>query len=293
MHHFDFYSPEEEILYAPFQKKGLRFFMKRDDLIHPFISGNKWRKLKYQLEEASQQGKTHLVSFGGAYSNHVLALACAAAKFGFRATAFIRGEEVSNAMLSLCRTFGMSLKFVSREAYKDKTQLFELHFKDQEDAYYIAEGGAGVLAEKGCREIIQELHNSYDHIFCAGGTGTTAAGIINALANKEQTQFHLVPALKNGAFLRKDIEPLLDRPRDFRIHTSYHFGGYAKTSPELIDFIKKFAAETGILLDPVYTSKTMFAIQDLAENDYFKGNEKILMLHTGGLFGMLGMMDKF
>ncbi|HET8829154.1 MAG TPA: pyridoxal-phosphate dependent enzyme [Pelobium sp.] len=290
----DFYSPEEEVYFEPINKHGLKLFFKRDDLIHPFISGNKWRKLKYNLKKAKAKDKTHLVTFGGAFSNHVLATAAAGAKFSFKTTAFIRGEEANNQILDLCRIFGMNLIFVSREAYQNKKSLSLQYFEDSKNTFFIDEGGYGEEAEKGCREIIKELKNSYDYLFCAAGTGATAAGIINGTAqNKTTTEINIVAALKGGEFLKTEIENLLISDHPYHLHTVYHFGGYAKTQPALIDFIKSFTQQTGILLDPVYTGKVMFAIADLADKKYFKPNSKILMLHTGGLFGILGMLEKF
>jgi 1-aminocyclopropane-1-carboxylate deaminase len=288
-----FYSPEEEIVYAPITNH-VRLFIKRDDLIHPFISGNKWRKLKYNLITAQETHKNHLVTFGGAYSNHVLATAAAGAKFGFKTTAFIRGEEANNPLLDFCKLFGMQLIFVSREDYLNKADLHHQHFNNDDSAYFLDEGGFGADAEKGCREIITELQQEYDHIFCSAGTGATAAGILNGIYLKKLvTQFHLVPALKGGALLQEAIKPLLISDSIYPIHDEYHFGGYAKTQPPLIDFIKDFTSKTGILLDPVYTGKTLFAIKDLASKNYFKKDTSVLMIHTGGLFGILGMLDKF
>ncbi|TKB96809.1 1-aminocyclopropane-1-carboxylate deaminase/D-cysteine desulfhydrase [Pedobacter cryophilus] len=289
-----FYSPEEEITYAPITNHHIRLFIKRDDLIHPFISGNKWRKLKYNLITAQETHKNHLVTFGGAYSNHVLATAAAGAKFGFKTTAFIRGEEAKNSLLDFCKLFGMQLIFVSRKDYLNKADLHHQHFNNDDSAYFLDEGGFGTDAEKGCREIITELQQEYDHIFCSAGTGATAAGILNGIYLKKQTtQFHLVPALKGGALLQEAIKPLLIADSMYPIHDEYHFGGYAKTQPPLIDFIKDFTSKTGILLDPVYTGKTLFAIKDLASKNYFKKDTSVLMIHTGGLFGILGMLDKF
>lgn len=294
MFHLDIHSPEEEVQFPLFKQKQLKLFVKRDDLIHPFISGNKWRKLKYNLLTASELGKNHLVSFGGAYSNHILALAAAGAKFGFRTTAFIRGEAVNNEMLSLCRIFGMELIFVSREAYKNKADLYKDYFKGQDSSFFIDEGGAGKDAERGCREIISELKQDYDYICCAAGTGTTAAGIINGIISRNlNTSFNLIPVLKGLNNLKEEINGLLQKPYDYTVHEGYHFGGYAKTKPELFSFIKYFANQTGILTDPVYTGKVIYAINDLAQKDYFRSHSKILMVHTGGLFGILGMLSKF
>ncbi|HTN21668.1 MAG TPA: pyridoxal-phosphate dependent enzyme [Pelobium sp.] len=289
-----FHSPEEEVFFEPINKHQVRLFLKRDDLIHPFISGNKWRKLKYNLLRAEAEDKTHLITFGGAFSNHILATAAAGAKFNFKTTAFIRGEEADNQILDLCRIFGMNLIFVSREHYQNKKDLYLAHFETDKSAFFIDEGGYGTDAEKGCREIIFELKNSYDYLFCAAGTGATSAGIINgAIENKTTAEINIVPALKGGEFLKQEIDYLLCSPHHYNLHTDYHFGGYAKTTPALIDFIKDFSRKTGILLDPVYTGKTLFAIADLAEKQYFKPHSKILMVHTGGLFGILGMLKKF
>jgi 1-aminocyclopropane-1-carboxylate deaminase len=289
----DFNSPEEEI-YFPQITDYVKLFIKRDDLIHPFISGNKWRKLKYNLLKAKELNKNQLLTFGGAYSNHLLATAAAGAKFNFKTTAFVRGEKVKNPVLDLCKLFGMNLIFVSRENYKDKDQLLSSNFYNDNKIYVLKEGGYGFEAEIGCREIITELKNNYDHIFCSAGTGATAAGIINGVSLSQlKSKVHVVSSLKSGEFLRLEIDNLLIDKFDYQLHTDYHFGGYAKTKPELINFIKDFSQQTGILIDPVYTSKTLHAIQDLALKNYFKKDDKVLMMHTGGLFGILGMIDKF
>ena len=290
----EIFSPVQQIRDKLFDEKGIEVFIKRDDLIHPIISGNKWRKLKYILARARVEQKTHLVTFGGAYSNHLLATAAAAARFGFQSTGMVRGEPVNNDTLFICRLHGMNLVFTGRESYRDKPGLFQKHFGDDDQAFFIDEGGACTEGAKGCSELINELPDRYDHIFCACGTGTTAAGILNGIsANGLQTRFHGVPVLKNGGFLKGEIENLLLQPFDFDLHTEYHFGGYAKTNDELISFVKQFVASTGILIDPVYTGKMMFALYDLAAKSYFKPNEKILAVHTGGIWGLLGMKDKF
>lgn len=287
-------SPEEEIVFSGISEYNIKLFIKRDDLIHPFISGNKWRKLKYHLIKAHKENKKHLITFGGAFSNHLLATAAAGAKFKFNTTAFVRGEEADNQLLDLCKLFGMRLIFVSREAYKNKQLLFEQYFNDDNSSYYVEEGGFGLAAELGCREIITELKQTYDHIFCSAGTGATAAGIINgAVSQNCKSKIHIVPALKGGTALKTEIDSLLMNRSNYKIHDDYHFGGYAKTTPILISFIKSFIRETGIMIDPVYTSKTLFAIQDLASKKHFEPNSKILMIHTGGIFGILGMLDRF
>jgi len=295
----EIFSPVHQLQHQLFDDTGLKVFIKRDDLIHPIISGNKWRKLKYPLNKARGEGKNHLVTFGGAYSNHLLATASAAAKFGFKATGFVRGEEISNDTLFLCKLHGMQLIFVDRESYRDKQALFQKHFGDDADAFFIDEGGASADGAEGCSELIAELPQTYQHIFCACGTGTTAAGIINGI-NQHQlpTTFHAIPVLKNGEFMRDEIGKYAPIIKDgdssrFQLHTDYHFGGYGKTTPELIDFVKTFVAETGILIEPIYTGKMFYAIFDLARKGYFTPGSEILAIHSGGIWGLLGMREKF
>jgi len=288
------YSPIHQIKNKLFDEKGIEVFIKRDDLIHPIISGNKWRKLKYLLKKASEENKNHLVTFGGAYSNHLLATAAAAAKFGFKATGIVRGEEVTNDTLFLCRLHGMNLVFTDRESYRDKPALFKKYFGDDIDAMFIDEGGASAEGAQGCSELIDELTETYDHIFCACGTGTTAAGIINGIKQHQlSTQFHAIPVFKNGEFIKNEIERFLTAPIDYQLHTAYHFGGYGKTDERLINFIRQFVAETGILIEPVYTGKVLYALYDLAEAGYFMPGSRVLAIHSGGIWGLLGMKDKF
>lgn len=291
---FEIYSPVHRIQDKSFDEQGLKVFIKRDDLIHPIISGNKWRKLKYLLKEAQTQNKTHLVTFGGAYSNHLLATSAAAAKFGFKSTGFVRGEEVSNDTLFLCRLHGMNLIFTDRESYRNKSALFDNHFANNNDAFFIDEGGSSALGAKGCGELIDELSEGYDHVICACGTGTTAAGILNEITKHQlSTQFHGVPVLKNGEFLRKDIDTFLEKSANYNLHIDYHFGGYGKVNDDLIRFVKQFVATTGILIEPVYTGKMLYALYDLASKSYFQRGSRILAVHTGGIWGLLGMKDKF
>lgn len=287
-----------EKIYSPIQKLEIASFknlyVKRDDLIDPFISGNKWRKLKYILQKASKQNKNHLVTFGGAYSNHLLATATAAAKAGLKATAFVRGEQVKNEMLLLCTLFGMNLIFTDRDSYRDKERLFDNYFGQDKNCYFIDEGGASLEATLGCAEVIDELTDNYTHIFCAAGTGTTAAGLLNGINHhKLKTKLNIIPVLKGGDFIKDEISKYASNTENLVLHTKYHFGGYAKTTPELISFIKDFIANTGLLLDPVYTAKMFYAISDLQKNNYFKTDDKILAIHSGGLMGIFGMKDKF
>lgn len=290
----EFLSPVQQIKNDLFKERGLKVFIKRDDLIHPIISGNKWRKLKYILKRAQAENKTHLVTFGGAYSNHLLATAAASARFGFKSTGIVRGEQVNNDTLFLCRLHGMNLLFTDRETYRDKPGLFKRLFENDPEAFFIDEGGASVEGAMGCAELVDELPEEYDHIFCACGTGTTAAGVLNGIKkNGYNTQFNAVPVLKNGDFIKQAINKLLVAPADYDLHTAYHFGGYGKVDTRLIEFIKRFVAATGILIEPVYTGKMLYALYDLAATGHFKSGSSILAIHSGGIWGLLGMKDKF
>jgi 1-aminocyclopropane-1-carboxylate deaminase len=286
----DIFSPLEHLHHDQLNQ----LWVKRDDLIDPYISGNKWRKLKYILQKVLAGNKTHLVTFGGAYSNHLVATAAAASKKGLQSTAFVRGEEVHNEMLVLCKLYGMQLIFTNREDYKNKPFCYQQYFGNNPDAYFIDEGGASLEGTEGCAEIISELPMDTDHIFCAAGTGTTAAGLLKGMQRTGlKAKLHVVPVLKSGSFLKEEILRYTAQSDDLVMHTDYHFGGYAKTQPLLIDFIKRFTKSHGILIDPVYTAKMFFALDDLATGGYFKPDEKIIALHTGGLLGIMGMKEKF
>jgi 1-aminocyclopropane-1-carboxylate deaminase len=290
----EIFSPVHHISNPLFDEHGVKVFLKRDDLIHPMISGNKWRKLKYLLKNAQEQHKNHLVTFGGAYSNHLLATAAAAARFGFKATGIVRGEDVDNNTLFLCRLHGMQLIFTDRDSYRDKQVLFSKYFGDNDNAFFIDEGGASAEGAKGCSELVDELTETYDHIFCACGTGTTAAGIINGLTSHQlNTRFNAIPVFKNGGFIKQEIDRFLTAPADYDLHTDYHFGGYGKATDELIAFVKQFIASTGIVIEPVYTGKMMYALYDLIRKNHFNPGSNILAIHSGGIWGLLGMKDKF
>jgi 1-aminocyclopropane-1-carboxylate deaminase len=287
------YSPEQKVNHPLYESKKVHVYLKRDDMIHPFISGNKWRKLKYNLQKAQQENKSTLVTFGGAWSNHLLATACAGATFQFKTIGFVRGEEISNPVLNMCKLFGMQLRFVSREEYKDKPQLFE-QLENKEEYFFIDEGGASLEAIYGCKELIDELKNQYDHMFCAAGTGTTAAGIAQGISDCNlNTQLHVITVLKNGGFILDEMLKYETPIEQVQLHLDYHFGGYAKVKPELIAFVKNYVKSTGIMIEPTYTGKAMFALHDLIQNDYFSPESKILFVHTGGLTGLLGQLEKF
>jgi 1-aminocyclopropane-1-carboxylate deaminase len=276
-------SIEQQIKLPLFAEKQIEVWMKRDDLLHPFVSGNKYRKLKYLMQDAIAQGKSHVVTFGGAYSNHLVATASAAATLGLKATAIVRGEEeFSNSMLSVCKLYGMEILQVSRETYRDKDKAFYSFFSS-DTVYRIEEGGYSALGAMGCADLIEELQQPYNHIFCAVGTGTTVAGLIEGSST---ATVNGVVVLKGAEYIKGEIDALLSAPKNYKLHHNFRFGGYGKFDIEIVTFIKDFAQQTGILLDPVYTAKMMMGVIRLAKEDYFAPSTKILAVHTGGLWGL-------
>jgi 1-aminocyclopropane-1-carboxylate deaminase len=278
-------SIEQRIKLPLFVEKQIEVWIKRDDLLHPFVSGNKYRKLKYLVADAIAKHKKHLVSFGGAYSNHLVATASAGAIMGLKTTAIVRGEEAfNNSMLSISRLYGMEIQQVSRELYRDKNKAFNTFFEENDTVYRIEEGGYSVLGAKGCTDLINELQQPYNHIFCAVGTGTTVAGLING--TDTNTFINGVVVLKGAEYLKEEIDTLLSEPKDYQLHHDFHFGGYGKFDSEIMVFIREFTQQTGVLLDPIYTAKMMMGIIRLTKADYFKPNTKVLAVHTGGLWGL-------
>jgi 1-aminocyclopropane-1-carboxylate deaminase len=281
-----FKPPIQHINLPDFNANGVSVYMKRDDMLHPFVSGNKWRKLFYVLDDAQQKNSRHLVSFGGAFSNHLVALACAGAMYNFKTTAFVRGEEVNNHMLKLCKLYGMHLIFVSREAYKNKLDLYYEFAQQHVNTYFIDEGGKGELAAKGCTHILDDA-DGFTHAICAVGTGTTLAGLAKG-AQPKNIIAEGICVLKSAEAMDQEIAALAGF--DIKVHHNFSCGGYAKTNTELLDFINHFAQHTGILLDQVYTAKMMLALSKLIAENYYPKNSKILAIHTGGLLGMMSVM---
>lgn len=265
--------------------------VKREDLIHKYISGNKFRKLKYNIIEAKKQHKQTLLSFGGAYSNHIEALSFAGHELGMNTIGLIRGDELSGQPLNptLTRAFrnGMKLVFITRKQYSRKEEkVFLMELKnDFGDFYLIPEGGTNHLAVLGCEEIIGHQEHEFDVIASSVGTGGTISGIINASSCSQKVIGF--SALK-GDFLKDYIVDKVNKD-NWELNEEYHFGGYAKVTNELIDFINNFKMETGIPLDPIYTGKMMFGIYDLIKKGKFQKNTSILAIHTGGLQGIDGM----
>jgi len=269
----------------------IELWMKRDDLLHPIISGNKWRKLKYGLDHALSSGADTIISMGGAYSNHLHALAYAGKVAGLKTIGFIRGEQPGalTQTLSDMQNWGMELKFVSRSDYRLLRQYKGCHALPglRPQQYWLPEGGAQSLALKGVVELVNEIDVLYDILCAPCGTGTTLAGIIDAVP--EQISVMGFAALKNAGFLLSDVESLLPRPcTNWQINLNYHFGGFAKTNSELMAFITDFEYRTGIPLEPVYTGKMMYALYDLIAKPSFKQGQRIIAVHTGGLQGKRG-----
>jgi 1-aminocyclopropane-1-carboxylate deaminase len=269
--------------------------IKREDLLHPFVSGNKFRKLKYNLLQAKVENHDTILTFGGAFSNHIAAVAYAGYENGIKTIGIIRGDELfdqidENPTLKFAQNCGMLFKFVSREDYRLKSEIsFLENLKEQFGSFYlIPEGGTNELAIKGCEEILTKNDAEFDYICCAVGTGGTISGIINSVLPHQKVLGF--PALK-GDFLKDEIRNFVQNV-NWELITNYHFGGYAKVNEELIAFINHFYTENQIPLDPVYTAKMVFGVIDMINNNYFAANSKILLIHTGGLQGVSGMNIK-
>jgi len=281
-----------------FDQKKLEVFIKRDELIHPLISGNKWRKLKYNLLEFKQKNKKHLLSFGGAFSNHLLALAASCSEQDIKGTIIVRGDgpDPNNPTLRLATKMGINIQFTDRTSYKkrhdqDYQQELLEHYKAD---FLIPEGGTNLLALKGCAEIVDEidfqLGKPADYITVSAGTGGTAAGLLSQSSNSKLQVFS---ALK-GDFLEADILKLCDKNKqNLHVHKTFHFGGYAKHKPELVSFINEFYEQHNILLDPIYTGKMFYGLLAEIREDKYPAGSSIVSIHTGGLQGNLGFNYRF
>ncbi len=278
------------------KKKKITLAVKREDLLHEHISGNKFRKLYYNIIAAKEKNYDTLLTFGGAFSNHIAATAAAGNEYGIKTIGVIRGDELGknlektlseNPTLKFAYEQGMRFYFVSRATYRKKTEpefIREL-FKLFGNFYLVPEGGTNELAVKGTEEILTKEDKEFDYICCAIGTGGTIAGIINSsLPHQKILGF---PALKEN-FLHHNIQKYVSK-NNWKLIRDYHFGGFAKVNQKLIEFINTTYSLHNLPLDPVYTGKMMFGIVDLIKKDYFPEGSKILAIHTGGLQGKLGM----
>jgi 1-aminocyclopropane-1-carboxylate deaminase len=293
-------TPLQYLSHPLLTQKQVTLAVLREDLLHPTIPGNKWRKLKYNLQEARGQNAETLVTFGGAFSNHISAVASAGQEFEFNSIGYIRGEETLplNPTLQQAVSCGMQLRYLSREDYrlKDDSAFQAGLLADIPNSYLLPEGGTNLLAVKGCTEIVTELQEPWDVLCVASGTGGTLAGIVAGAEGKG----HIIgfPALKGGEFLQNEVSQLVEaycgrEYGNWHLQTDYHFGGYAKQTPELLSFIQDFYLQHQILLDPMYTSKMLFGVFDLIEKGYFAEGTRIIAIHTGGLQGWTGFKQRY
>ena len=307
-------SPVQELKSPTLSQAGVRLIIKRDELLRlgpeQALCGNKWRKLQYNLQAARDQGLETLLTFGGAYSNHIAAVAAAGVTFGFHTIGFIRGErpEGLNPTLRFAGSCGMELHFISRPAFREKQEPgFLNQLQEQFGPFYLLpEGGTNSLAIQGCRHIVEEVEQQTAHFpdywCCSLGTGGTFAGLVAGLNGRARALGF--SALK-GDFLvaevRRLLAPLLSRGEEkdwenqgqWKVNTDYHFGGYAKFESYLIDFINGFYQQHHIALDPIYTGKLFFGLFQLIEQGYFPKGCTILAVHTGGLQGVPGFNERF
>jgi 1-aminocyclopropane-1-carboxylate deaminase len=278
-------TPVQEIHDPLVRAAEIRLFLKREDLNHPFVSGNKWWKLKYNLTEARRLNKQTLLTFGGAFSNHLSATAAAAHSLGFDSIGIVRGEEVLplNETLSFASANGMRLHYVSRHSFREKSKPSFLGALRERygDFYLIPEGGSNQLAVQGVAEFAKLLDVQFDYLCCPVGTGGTLAGLIQGYQGRKNLLGF--PALKDSAYLRPEISSLAGEFPNWDLISDYHFGGYAKSAPVLLQFMDAFRDAHGIALDRVYTGKMMYGVIDLIKKQYFKKRSTVLAIHTGGV----------
>jgi 1-aminocyclopropane-1-carboxylate deaminase len=316
-----FIPPLQQINSEIARDAGVDLYVLRLDLMHPWVNGNKWFKLKYNLLEAKEKNFTTLLTFGGAYSNHIYATAAAGNLFGFHTIGVIRGEErlPLNPTLSFAVQQGMQLVYLNREMYRQRhTPALQEYLRQRfGEVFIIPEGGSNLNGVRGCTEIVSDAMPTagyayaFDYICVACGTATTLAGI--ALSLHEGQKAIAFPVLKNGAFLAQEIESLLTNylasglptpyssPASWELVCDYHFGGYAKVNDDLLLFCQQFTQEHGIPLDYVYTAKMFYGVMDLLQQGFFcKGvpqrgcrRHRLLLVHTGGLQGNVGMEQGF
>lgn len=293
---FNLPSSVQEVIYPPF---SFRLLVKRDDLIHPLISGNKYRKLKYNLIDAKANNSKGIISFGGVYSNHLHALAAACHYENLPCTAIVRGENhTPHPTLDFLRSHHVKLHFVSREAYRLKNQHPEIQAIMQLYPNYmlIPEGGSNHLALKGVEETISEISTqnvNVDYIAVAAGTGATAAGLLRGIQNANlPTQLLVVSALK-GTFLKTSIASMAGASeQDFVFSDDYCLGGYAKTTNEYLKFLLDFEKVSGIEIDPVYNGKLLWGLKALQQMGFLSQKHTVLWIHTGGLQGKAGFENQ-
>lgn len=294
-------TPLQEIDHPLVKQAGLRLLVKREDLNHPVVSGNKWWKLKYNLIEAKRKGYKTLLTFGGAFSNHIYSTAGAAHALGLNCIGIIRGEETLplNPTLRFAKEKGMQLHYVSRSDYRKKAEpQFIKRLQEEFGEFYpIPEGGTNLLAIKGCAEFAASLAPiPCDYICLPVGTAGTISGLIAGF--KDEKEIIGIPVFKNGEFLQEEIRNWLtifsgNIYGNWSLRTSYHHGGYAKVTPELLEFISTMKRAHNLPLDPVYTGKLCWAIFEEIRKNNFKKGSTILAIHTGGLQGATTILNQY
>lgn len=304
---FQIPSPLQEVSFSELNERNIALYIKRDDLIHPEVSGNKWRKLRLNIEQAQLKGKSTIVTMGGAHSNHIAATAKTAELHGMESVGIIRGEDadLNNQTLSFAQSCGMKMLKISRTEYRNSDSWdFKEWLKERfENFYFIPQGGANFYGVNGCMDIMKEIRAELtpDCIFISCGTATTLSGLIQG--NADGVKLVGVSALKGGNFLLEDIRKNLmtvysDREttdyamENLKLLTDYHFGGFAKINHELVSFMRKFYRETKVKLDPIYTAKTAYAMVEIARSKHNKNPEKWVLIHTGGLQGIPAMEER-
>ena len=276
-----------------------KVYVKRDDLIHPVVSGNKWRKLKYNLDHYFSISKQGIVSMGGAYSSHILSLSYICNQYSIPCVLLIRGELSNplNDVLSKCKSFGASIKYISRENYKNSIWINNYLAVNYNNHFFIPEGGANLYGINGCQEIVNEIKVKFDYIFCEVGTGATFSGLVSGL-NKNQICFGIV-VLKGASNISKNISKNYHNhtnkifDRNWLLSHDYHLGGYAKYNEKLIAFIREFYKITGLITDPIYSGKMFYGLVNELKTNKALQNKKIIALHSGGISGIEGFEKRY
>lgn len=273
---------------------GIQLSIKRDDLLHMTVSGNKFRKLKYPLQQVQAQ-QANVLSMGGVWSNHIHALAYACHSLNIPAKALIRGEQ-ETAMLADCRAWGMEIQFVSRQEYRQlrASESYWVQYMNHANTIWIPEGGSDVLALRGVAELINEFSDLPDFFWCACGTSATLAGLVLGLQGRAEVIG--VPVIAKGDYLTSEIPRLLQaygaqNLSNYRLICDQHLGGYAVVTPALREFCHQLWSETGLLCDPVYTGKALFALSKFCQAGHFAPGSRVCFVHTGGLQGLRGFPD--
>ncbi len=291
-------TPVVEVRHPLFDRAGLRVVVKREDMNHQYASGNKWWKLKYNIAEAFKTNYNTLLTFGGAYSNHIYATAAAASECGLKSIGIIRGDELTgdNPTLRFAASAGMKFEFIDRGTYraKDTPEFIRVYSEKYPRAFIIPEGGTNELAVKGVTEFATTYLSKieFDHLVLPVGTGGTIAGIINGTSPDKNIIG--ISSLKGGAFLTDEIKLRLRTEKaNWQVLTEYHFGRYGKVTRELVDLIRVFESDYNLPLDPIYTAKAMAALMEEIRRENFRRGSTILFLHTGGLQGREQILTRF